>query len=1098
MAERPQVLAHWIDYQEAMDDYNKERGTRARMEGGFKVGEYKGSNIYWNPMRTLAPWGSLYDIATDDPIRQKTQMQENYDMLSAIGLRPGPHIDIPMRLAEWLIEGDDPNEREKQRAQYGIEGMAGVYPVGDMIKGATAALGIGGPAGVDLEGIGRYYAGLAPRFQETYDIGRAITDMSFENERKAGFDKADYILAQSILDRVKQNSTAYREALTGDKQSVAAKYSKEMGATQGQVEVALNIFRDATTMSAKSRGFMRSASILGGMSTQIERKGEEMRNREQELEKAKGYDPLTGYGSRAARDAVQKANPASAVLQAQYATYPGEKRDPLTSWIWEMKDRVTAAFDTSKDSYMQKNPADRRGAAAIEKQKWDALNSIGPQTKNENDPLWKKILDDAKGPTLEALAKLNPLDPTYSPKSIYGANPQEALEIRKAEIVKGVMAFAPKAEAYLTKDGAIDYNAYKAAQASWEKNIIENIKANPLTAKVLLQAEQDGDAMHKGLNKWLDTFTGKEIDTYRQRYDSPMEAMQRSYFDQVYGKAMDKYAATKNWNGAVGDVGAMNGDALIELVKKQYPNRWTDAELKQALGGVTMPSMKDIVKMNIKPEDKPLAEAKDRFFATIDQRIPPGKAGAEITKDPLISGLRSAEAKGLATKEMYDQATLKLIGWANANYIKPNADEWAAYKQMTEGHKQMMTSKYGADYQSTLDMYFSASAADRVKLLQKYPALNQMVKDSSLKGNPLYDKYNNATGTSSASAKTSGTATGGGGGSSATAFWDAYYKIDTASRGGLKNNETVAKLLNPATRAKMTAADYAQAIKDLNAYTKGGGAATAKTDAANKTAFWETYNALSAKDKYNLKQANPMLNKIIDPTTRSTATGADFAKALGILKGEKPTQASGGGSSKPSYAPKPSSTYTPKAQTPYQPKTPYTPKPQAPYTPRTQGNYATPTKAAATGNDKGAFWDAYFAMPSADRYKLSKASPEIARIADPAQRASATSADYAAALKALQQPIPTTPSEPSGRTYTPTPNKPAYTPKTYTPLSGSSNGANLWGFYRGQEKAAMSSAKKGGKSGGKGGGGRRSFVSSYSRDPRGYGQGRYGKKPFRR
>ena len=605
---------------------------------------------------------------------------------------------------------------------------------------------------------------------------------------------------------------------------------------------------------------------------------------------------------------------------------------------------------------------------------------------------------------------------------MYGASPQEAVEIRKGEVLKALAAAAPRAEAFMNAEGKVDFDAYKKAVAGWREQL--PILAASIGNPMLEQSQKDGVWNGEQLKAWLGKVDVGMLDDYRRRNDSAAEAAQRAWFELVYNKQFDALGkmgtAKDGYAKTVGSVGAMDTQQMIGLVKQLYGGRWTDEQLGVLLKGMTMPSMKDVIKQNTAPDKAALNDARDAFNKMRDEVLPPGRMGFEASKQiPLLAALMDGKLNDLATAEHYRLGALMLGGWAKANKIEGNPAEWAAAKEMKAGMDDTMVQQFGADGAALLKRYFAAAAGvERAQLLAANPVIGQMLPVwNKLTSDPLYQKY---------------------------------YASEASQKAGGSSQKSV---VSSQTGAKAAT----------------GGAQTVKGVSAE---FWAAYNAMDSKARGALVKGNPVLMKVVDAASRGGASVADWQQALKALGGS--SQKAGGSSQKSvvssqtgakagvTYAPKAATTYAPKQTTAYAPKqaTSYAPKAAATYAPKAANTYA-PKQATGDGQIKGQYWETYNALSAKDKALVKQGSPLIAAIVDPVTRAGMTAADYAQGLKVLAGGVPKVAAGGAAAT------KPV---NTYVPKVAGA-GAQGSGYKRDTNPVAY----VGGGKGGGGGGARKTF-----------------------
>ncbi|MFM8332254.1 MAG: hypothetical protein ACKN9T_11240 [Candidatus Methylumidiphilus sp.] len=783
-------------------------------------------------------------------------------------------IDLPLRYMNLLVSGDPGSkEYEETQARYGWGSIGNVIPQANMIRGASALMGGGGSVGgIDIEGWGRRMLGAPVNPTDAYDLGRAIRDLAGERQRQKGFDSQPYLLAQALLQN--RDAQYWQRLMTQDANTLAQALAQEKNLPMSQLPQAIEIIRAAQTKATQQRGAQTLFSFMGGQRVQVEAQGERAYNTAAANEKGAVYNPVTNIGSRAERQAVTSANPVLGVAQAQYATNPGAERDPLSNWKWNEKEKISQQFDGQKDAAIIKNPWDRKGPAEIEKQKWAAMAVVdGAGKPVVAASALDKVVGQGAGGT--AAGSTAGGAAAYVPKSVYGASPAEAVEVRRNEVLKALAASAPKAEAFMTDTGKVDFDAYKAAVETWRKNL--PILAANIGTDILAQAQQDGHWNGEQLKAWLGTVDAGMIDDYKRRNDSAAEAAQRAWFELVYTKQFDALAKadpkerSTAYAKTVGSVGAMDASALAGLVTQMYGGRWTEAQLGTLLKGMTMPSMVDVIRNNMPADKRALSDARDGFYRMVDSTLPPGKVGYQAQKDlPILAALLDGKLNDMATAEHYRLAALMLGGWAKANKVESNPAEWAAARELKGKMDEAMRSQFGPDNMALLQRYNAAGAgAERAELLKNNPVIKQMLDaQSKWKAEPLYQKYYAAEGGKVASGTVASNKVAGG--------TVAGNKVASGAASGVSVKQASAE-------------------------------------------FWQAYNAMDSKARGALVKGNADLKRVVDSATRGTATAADWARALKALGGS--SQKSVVSSQKPVVSSQTGkAVYTPKAQPSYAPK----------------------------------------------------------------------------------------------------------------------------------------------------------------------------------
>lgn len=1110
MMENPTLYTHFQKLNNFEEEYNKQRGTPEHMKGKYNLNEMTGGlvsensplNSFYAQWKTPAmPMNNLFHIGYDDPVRERTSWQSIYDALPVLGLGPNPIFDIAIRGLGMLVNKTNPDgtpmskeEIEKQMANYGPASSSPLWGIGVGIGGVTSAMGMNGGMGINPEALLNTAAGVTMRSQETRDIGNAISSQEFLRQANPNYNPQTGVLAQSIHERVNGNAKMRDHYMLDNPKAVARELAVDMKVSEKDAEIALYTYREGVKEASTKRGLTRLFNSLTAMQGAFYGEGEKARDKEQRQERAVGYNADTGYGSLKARQEVQAANPATQTLRAQWATYPGESKDPLVQWEWMEKDRISKSFDDMKDAYIKAHPEDKNGPKKIEDQKWKAWNAVSPAPlkPGETAPATGWEADLAKLASDMKLGKLNssevkPIEVPYAPKSIWGANPDEVIEIRKNEILKSYMDKKPSSVDFMDGSGELDFKKYKAALDGWANNAKERLMKDPTTAAVLAQAGKDSEDTQKALNKWLGEVKSDDIKTFKARYDSPLEAMQAVWFDKVYGSATEQYNKLKEggsktaWENTIGAIGPMNEDALFKMVKKEYPNLFTDEQLKSALKGITMPSAKDV---GIANKDKDLLavdKAVDSFKATLNGLIPPGKVKSDLLKqNALIAGVQSAlfdsEQRKKLTPAMIAEAEMMIRGAANANYIKPNPEEWAKVVAIEKARDEKMQSSYGDGWRDKIGAYFDMSPADRAASVAKYAGLAALVADytNATKGNTLYEKYHGykaagldgKTGSGGGSGYSTGKSSSSGGSEVGSgAFWDSYHDLTSEEKSQLtKNNPSIKRLLDPATRSGVSATEWAEYNKlvlgkttkeQLRAAVEAG-----QTVEQAASTFWGTYRTATTAIKTALAKSDPILAKIVDEKTRGTATKEDFQHAARLFDAVGAVQkaaSSGGGGGGSSKAAAPKAAKEPAAKDVSSDIQKQMARLALGLSPVAGKDKAQPViKATPLKKDspiKDQMFDTFFSVPLEHRAAMMKDSPLLKLIVNGGAKKAEKDADYIRAIAFMQ-------------TWTPAEKAAAKVTAQKAPFKPTSKTSSNYSPY------TASSGRSGGGGGGRGGGGR--------------------------
>lgn len=627
IAERPAILANYLKYKEQSEAENVRRGYRKRFEGGWEIPTPGGGAIFVDPTALLFPFAGLANTDMIDARQSKGTLASIYEGASAMGFRPAPYIDLPLRYSNLMVEAAPGTQGyDEQVAAYGAESIGSLIPQTGLIKGATAMAGIGGPGGVDIERPVRSALGLpeAGRF-EAYTVARAVRDAAAVANAEAvrlgaPWNASPYLLAQALISQ--RDERGWVDLLnTATSEQLAAEFK----VPKADAAAALQIVREAAAQAASDRGLSSIGSTVGGLMIKPLPVGERTAYDMQRLERAAGYNAATGVGSRADVDMVREKFPALAVGRAQYGTLPGESETmPMELYQRNERDALNAQFDALKDELLRRQPWDRAGAQQIEDMRQQALAKVQPdQAAAATDPNdWRAVYQQAatKAGAAPPDAATSGTAKPYRPRSIAGANPREAINIRREELLAQIAATMPQPGQFTAAtSGTVDWDAYNAAVQRWQAGIQQTARQLPAVRQVLMQAERDAPGRGDQLAQFVDGITPQQVDAYRRRNDTPLEAMQRAYFELVYRPAWDAYAKARErgapggaaFGGTVGRVPQLNADQLVALVERRYPGQFTRQQLSTALAGINMPSAQQVQRLAMTPEQRAEAEKRE-------------------------------------------------------------------------------------------------------------------------------------------------------------------------------------------------------------------------------------------------------------------------------------------------------------------------------------------------------------------------------------------------------------------------------------------------------------------------------------------------------
>lgn len=749
LMQNPAYLTAYLRFKQDLEAENRRRGTRSRFKGSVKlpladISRGKFNDIYVDPIEVFLPFAGLMGQDVTDPQGQMTGIQQVYSMAERLGLRPSPIIDIPLR-ASGALQADNSPE---QAAQWGKGSIGAFTPQGGLIQGATAALGIGGPGGVNIEEPFRKGLGLPDTgAYDPYRYGRSVADISasLNAMQGPGMDPRPFLAAQEWIGNHRDTDLAQQL-----RQATPAEVAAELNIDPQLAALALAAARAGAKQASQQRAVAQIGSSMLGLRLQELPQGEQIRTGMADAERGAAYSPMTGVGSREEVKAVQDQYPALQVQRGQYQALPGDTRDSAYLFDNAQKKMVNQAFDGLAANVLAARPWDRRATRLVEDARYTALAHT--DRKSSAAP------GDWQAEYQRALAKITGGDAVtatasnlaYRPLSVAGASPAEATQIRQQEAMRAIVRTQPRAEAFTGPDGQIDFASYNAARDAWEKALPTISKGIPEVFAIVGQADKEGRGA--ALRAWLDKLGPDQLDEYRRRSDTPLEAAQRTYFEAVYQPAMDAYRKASDlampdaWNQTVGQVGTLRGSDLIPQIQQVYGNRFTPDELA-SLKTLVFPPAVDVMRANMSESAKAKDGARSAFWDYMNTAVPPGSPSYNLHQIPLIAAALDQSSRATVTAEQYTQALQMARGWVAQNYGEPTPkmlEEWNTARAAKKELDNLILVQLGPEGAIALRAYQSATAAaDKEAVRRSNPLVQKVLNLQQLfaSKNPTFARY---------------------------------------------------------------------------------------------------------------------------------------------------------------------------------------------------------------------------------------------------------------------------------------------------------------------------------------------------------------------
>lgn len=686
-AAHPGRLMDYYRYKKWTRQANEARGLPSRLEGMVGIDapeqlpDWMGDKLYVDPMRHVWPFESLmnpYDF--ENPLESENGIDAVYRMARTLGMRPFPAIEIPL-IINGVIE-KDPQE------------LYNMLPQTAPIQAVTAIARRYGaeriqPGGIYIEAWFRRVLGL-PEGEPAmpYRVERQQVAMELDRLAQGDPSRLDYTMqAMELMHNVANNRIRLIEALGVEPGLLTKKtpgtyvservrrLAEENGWTEEELKVAQQMLAEATQRAALERA-VTVTSGQTGFPVYAYTPGEERARALQQQDQAQRYSPLTGLGSREQWQQFRQTRPEAYLRSQTFEVLPGQEQDEFGPE--ETRDML--AYNTAReqveqqyvqeiDEYIRRNPWDSQGAGALRQQQTAELAALRQRHMGEGEEydegkLW----------------------------SVYGATPEERTKRRREQVLSVVSSNAPGFEAYTDPEtGEVDYEAWEKAQEGYYRDIVERLTDHPLIAS--LAQEAGATNVEEFAREVLGRVSEEDVEAYRRRNDTPMEAAQRTW-NELYSMAWEAYSKAvedgedkgQAYRIYIEGLPEMSGPQLIEAIKKEYPGRdWTDTELREALAGVSFPSG-DEVHMLRKPQvEQELDRARDEFYQWYSWHVPPGEFEYEMRDAiPLLNAI-----KDFSTREALDESGFTAEQYREAlnmiqEYVKENWGEETISGEMAQ------------------------------------------------------------------------------------------------------------------------------------------------------------------------------------------------------------------------------------------------------------------------------------------------------------------------------------------------------------------------------------------------------------------------------
>lgn len=647
-AARPQVARQYLSYKKWIARENEQRGYPSRLEGMVELPadflpEWTGQRAFVDPFRYVWPFESLinpYAIEGLDEEGERGLIDTLYRGASVLGMEPFPHLKLILMLTGGIAT--DPEE------------LYNFLPQTSVLQGVTSGLRELGvqqvpPGGFYIEAPVRRGLGLNEQEPASlYRIARQEVSMHMDAlAQQQQVDPRITLMAMELVYAVERKELRLGEAMglpgqwdvsqqPGMEVSEKVRLLAEKGRwTPEELHAAQQMFAQATQRAALERAVSTVPGFMG-MPFYLYPPGEERARASQTELRAQQYSPLLQQGSMQQRQDYLEAHPEARLRGMTYGFLPGVEapefgpQQTINLLDYNVqKEQIEQQYIEQIEEYIRRNPWDSAGASALRHERTQALAQaraqiMGPSDEYDEAALW----------------------------SVYGATPEERAKRRREQVLSVVSASLPAFEAYIDpQTGEVDYGAWEKAQADYYKDLIEQLTDHPLIAQ--LAQEAGATDIEAFARETLGPITEKDVQAYRRRNDTPLEAAQRTYGElysmawEAYNKAVeggeDKGRAYRTY---IEGLPALTGGALIQAIRKEYPGRWSEQELREELATVQFPSGADTHMLRKPQVEQELDKARSEFYDWIRWHVPPGQYEYDMRDAiPLLNAIKDWDTR---------------------------------------------------------------------------------------------------------------------------------------------------------------------------------------------------------------------------------------------------------------------------------------------------------------------------------------------------------------------------------------------------------------------------------------------------------------------
>jgi len=681
--DHPGVGRAYAEFKAYRVQQNLQKGYPSKYAGAVEIQPpWTDDSVMLYPERMISPpaqlYGPIVGAATggyyDQPDSTTEKILDTYELS---GLRLNPLIEIAL-YALGLV--DNPSEIQL------------LVPYFRLSKGFTAMMGIGGPRGIDIEGMVRESLDLRAEPYEGGHIGTRLSAMAADDPERT----EDVYGAQALNQGVEDGLFSLDDAMgqNGDVEAVT-QFAQERGWTDEQLANFQGLLVAAAHLDAVESGVKAIASSLFGTSMDILPAGEKKQYELQGDRRVAMYSPLTGEGSREGLQEFQKEHSEAGTWGTRWPKEESEEgytaADALANLQYSQDvEKLIADHEAERAAFIKANPWDKDGLRKLDEAHYEAKDYLwafyhpGEQEPGAPAAVPQAVLDLWGGQPPEVIGA----EPAgEKPWSTFGATPEEAADTRNRQVMHIVAQNKPQADDYEDEDGEIDWDAWRAAEAEYFATLVDTLADDPTIVAL-------ADEMGVTPTELLTPITQEAYNQHKLENDTITEAAQAAWYETVYGDAWNRYhkdvergvSKSTAWRRHIEPAIEVEPAALIKAIQEMYPGRWTTHELVTELEGMeTFPSVEQASFLRKSPEEQAVKTASNEYHDYVGTVLAPGERTNEWLYDiPSVQYIMDPANKGKLTAEDYEKA----LADAKAAFLLQDRSDWGSSARQQQAREE--------------------------------------------------------------------------------------------------------------------------------------------------------------------------------------------------------------------------------------------------------------------------------------------------------------------------------------------------------------------------------------------------------------------------